>query len=86
MTKEWLKDAAERVLATYLEAFCGLLIASSAGMMSLSSVRAAALAAIPAALSVLKSIAASRLPGTVSPASVVRQLSPDPATLPTHEF
>lgn len=50
----YLLDLAERTLATYVVAFLGLLLAGGLDMLSLGSVRAAAVAAIPAALAVIK--------------------------------
>ncbi|HEX8344740.1 MAG TPA: hypothetical protein VF657_08350 [Actinoplanes sp.] len=50
-------DLIERALATYVQAFLGLVIAAGADVpfeFSISSARAAALAALPAALAVLK--------------------------------
>lgn len=78
MTKLWLRDALERVVATYVEAFAGLLIAAGTGLVTLSSVKAAAVAAIPAAVAVVKTLAAARVSGTVSAASV----APDPHAYP----
>jgi hypothetical protein len=54
----FFRDALERVLATYAQVFLGLLITS--GVTDLSAVQAAALAAIPAALSALKAVIAKR--------------------------
>ncbi|MEV5953717.1 holin [Streptomyces sp. NPDC051987] len=45
-------DLAERTVATYLEAFLGLLLAGS--VVDLSAAKAAAVAAIPAGLAVVK--------------------------------
>ena len=62
-------DAVERAVATYLQVFLGLLIVS--GVTDISTVKVAAVSAIPAGLSVLKSVLAERFaPGTVSPASL----------------
>ena len=67
----FFRDLAERAIATYVQTFVGLLIAGA--VISVDTVQAAAVAAIPAALSVVKSVLAERyVPGTVSPASVVR--------------
>ncbi|MFI1562213.1 holin [Streptomyces sp. NPDC020490] len=52
MTMTYFKDLAERVVATYLEAFVGLLLAGS--VVDLPAAKAAAVAAIPAALAVVK--------------------------------
>ena len=74
----WMRDTLERVVFTYLESLIGLLIASGTGLVTLGGVKAAAVAAIPAALTVAKSALAARVPGTVSPASVARD--PDVTT------
>ncbi|MGW6566433.1 holin [Streptomyces sp. NPDC054975] len=47
-------DTVERVAGTYAVAFLGLLLADGFDLTSLSAVKAAAIAAIPAGLSVLK--------------------------------
>ncbi|MFJ8603378.1 hypothetical protein ACIREM_32670 [Streptomyces shenzhenensis] len=49
---KFFTDLAERTIATYLEAFLGLLLASS--VVDLSTAKAAAIAAIPAGLAVVK--------------------------------
>ncbi|MFF9478058.1 N-acetylmuramoyl-L-alanine amidase [Streptomyces sp. NPDC014733] len=64
-----LADVAERTLATYVQSLLGLMAASSTtDMVSLSAWQAAAVSAIPAALSALKSTAGTALgrPGTAS--------------------
>lgn len=56
-TKFW-RDLAERAVATYVEALIGLLLASATfaeGTIDLSVIQTAIVAAIPAALSVIKS-------------------------------
>lgn len=61
MTQRFLRDLAERVGATYVQAFLGLLLASGFGVdgtVELSVVVKAAIAAIPAALSLLKGLLA----------------------------
>ena len=61
MTKRYIRDLAERVGATYLQALIGLLLLSGFGVdgvLDLSSVRKAAIAAIPAALSLVKGLLA----------------------------
>ena len=71
MNTVWLKDVAERTIATYLQAFIGLLLAGwTTDAIDLSLVQAAAVSAIPAALAVLKGALATKVPGTVSPASL----------------
>lgn len=47
-------DTVERTLGTYAVAFLGLLLADGFDLTSISSLKAAAIAAIPAGLSVLK--------------------------------
>ena len=70
-TRPFLRDLAERAISTYVQAFLGLLIAS--GVVDVAAIEAAAVAAIPAALSVVKSLLAERYaPGTISPASLAR--------------
>lgn len=67
----FLRDLAERAIATYIQALLGLLIVS--GVTDLAVVQTAAVAAIPAALSAIKSILAEKYaPGTVSPASLAK--------------
>jgi 3-hydroxy-3-methylglutaryl CoA synthase len=65
----FFRDMAERAIATYVQAFLGLLIASTT--LDIRVIQSAAVAAIPAALSVVKSVLAEKyVPGTVSPASL----------------
>lgn len=69
-TKQWVVDTLERTVATYLEVLFGLLIAQwTTDKLDLSLLATAALAAVPAALTVLKSAVAELKGGTVSPAS-----------------
>jgi len=70
--KRWALDTLERALATYAQAFIGLLIASPMLDLDLSTVRALAVAALPAALAVVKAALASRVQA-ISPASLVPQ-------------
>jgi hypothetical protein len=79
MNLRFLADLAERTVATYAQAALGLLLADSTGMISISGVKAAAVAALPAALavvkaalagSVLSSGTASALPATTDTAAV----------------
>ena len=61
MTDRYLRDLAERVASTYFQALIGLLIASGFGVdgvLDLSLVVKAAIAALPAALSLLKGLLA----------------------------
>lgn len=70
--KRWTLDTLERALATYAQSFIGLLIASPMLDLDLSTVRALAVAALPAALAVVKAALASRVQA-ISPASLVPQ-------------
>jgi hypothetical protein len=70
-TKKFWVDAVERVVATYVETFLGLMIGSAfvdSGKLNMGAVTAAAVAALPAALSLIKALVASRLgdPATAS--------------------
>lgn len=65
----WLRDCAERATATALQTFLALVLAGS--LTDIATLKAAAVSALAAALSVVKSALAARIPGTVSPASVV---------------
>lgn len=69
MSREFLKDLAERAFATYVEALIGFLIVS--GVTDLSVVKSALVAAIPAALSVIKS-GLAKLTGDPESASLVK--------------
>ena len=83
MNSTFLRDTLERTVATYLEALLGLIIANGAGLVTLDGVKSAAIAAIPAALAVLKSILASRVPNTVSAASLAKNpTETNPGNLP----
>lgn len=55
---KFLADLFERAFATYLQAFAGFLIAGGIAI-NIATIEAAGLAAIPAALSVLKSMIAT---------------------------
>lgn len=74
--KNWLIDAAERVISTYVQAFLGLVIAAGLDAMSMSTLRAAAVAALPAALSALKAVVA-RTVGSPDDASLVPDIEDD---------
>ena len=68
----FFRDLAERAISTYVQTAIGLLIVS--GVTDLAALQTAAVAAIPAALSVVKSVLAEKYaPGTVSPASLVKR-------------
>lgn len=75
MTKQWVIDTLERTLATYVEVFLGLLVATWAtDKLDLTLLSVAALSAVPAALTVLKSALADLKGGTVSPASLAPEV------------
>lgn len=61
-------DIAERALWTFAQGFLGVFTLTDTG-----SARAAAVAGAMAVLSLVKSLAATRAAGTISPASLVRQ-------------
>lgn len=52
--RKFLVDLTERTLGTYAVAFLGLLLADGTDLMSVSAVMAAAVAALPASLTVVK--------------------------------
>jgi hypothetical protein len=54
LNRAFLTDLADRTLSTYLQAFLGLELSDVTNLTSLGSTKAAALAALPAALAVLK--------------------------------
>lgn len=66
--KLWARDTAERALFTFVQAFAATWVVGG----GMSSARSAAVAGAAAVLAVVKAAAASRVSGTVSPASVVR--------------
>lgn len=71
ITRTFVADMLERAVATYIQVFIGLLMVS--GVTDLVAVQSAAVAAIPAGLSVVKSVLAEKYaPGTVSPASLAK--------------
>lgn len=87
MNKRFLLDLAERTAATYAQALLGLLLADSTGLISLGAVKAAAVAALPAALAVIKAAlagsvltsgTASLLPAPTVPSTAVEQAPADP--------
>jgi uncharacterized membrane protein len=75
ISPEFLRDAAERVVSTYLQAFLGLLIVS--GVTDLDAIQSAAIAAVPAALSALKALLATKFGDPDSAAML-----PDPHPAP----
>ncbi|MGW1979230.1 holin [Streptomyces sp. NPDC001889] len=62
MTSRLLLDTVERTIGTYVVTLLGLLLADGVDLTDMSALRAAALASIPAALSVVKA-AVGRLIG-----------------------
>lgn len=66
--RKFLIDVSERAIATYIEVVIGLLLV--AGPLNLDKVEVALVAAIPAALAVVKAAIASRL-GEKGTASLV---------------
>lgn len=67
--RAWILDTLERTVATYVQAFVGLVVASPVLDLNLSTLRALAVAALPAALAVVKAALASRV-RAISPASL----------------
>ncbi|MFD5435099.1 holin [Kitasatospora sp. NPDC127067] len=59
--RKFILDLVERTVATYAAAFLGLLLADRFDLTSISSLKAAAVAALPAALTVLKGAVATRV-------------------------
>ncbi|MFD0405031.1 holin [Kitasatospora sp. NPDC127116] len=57
--RKFVLDLVERTVATYAVAFLGLLLADGVDLASVGTLRAAAVAALPAALTVLKSAVAT---------------------------
>lgn len=75
ISKRYIVDLVERTVATYLETFIGLLIASgldvAAPLTRMAVVEKAAVAALPAALAVVKS-GLARLRGNGDSASMAK--------------
>jgi len=57
-----VKDVLERAVATYVQAVVGLVLAAGATSLEMSTLRAAAVGAVPAALAVVKGWLATVLP------------------------
>lgn len=72
ISKSWAVDAAERVVMSFALTFLGAVLAAGNTSINLTTVHAAALAGFVAALTVVKSLIASFVPGTISPASLVK--------------
>jgi hypothetical protein len=88
MTNRYLLDLAERVIATYVEAFLGLVIASGFGVngvVNLSLLQVAAVSALPAALAVVKA-GLAKLKGDPATASLVDVAPPAPPIEDSHAF
>ncbi|MEV6674075.1 holin [Streptomyces sp. NPDC051162] len=60
LSKKVLLDILERTLAAYVTTFLGLLIADGFDLTDVSALKAAAIASLPAALSVIKGAIGSR--------------------------
>lgn len=69
----FLRDATERIIATYLQAFIGLVAAAGATGFDVSTLRAAAIAAAPAALAAVKALFA-KAAGDPDTASLLRDV------------
>ena len=65
----WLRDCVERAVMTAVQSFLALVLAGT--VSDVATLKAAAVSAVAAGLSVVKSMFARRIPGTVSPASLV---------------
>ncbi|GAA2982872.1 holin [Kitasatospora sp. NPDC006786] len=70
--RKFILDLVERTVATYAAAFLGLLLADRFDLTSISSLKAAAVAALPAALTVLKGAVATRVGDSTSAALLGR--------------
>ncbi|MGW2367213.1 holin [Streptomyces sp. NPDC001667] len=68
LSKKVLLDILERALAAYVTTFLGLLIADGFDLTDVSALKAAAIASLPAALSVIKGAIGSRFGDTNSAA------------------
>lgn len=53
---KFLKDLFERTISTYIQVFLGLLLAGASDTLDVSTLKAAAVSAIPAALAVIKGL------------------------------
>ncbi|MGW6395400.1 holin [Streptomyces sp. NPDC055103] len=70
-----LLDTVERTVGTYAVAFLGLLLADGFDLTNLGAVKAAAIAAVPAALSVVKAAVGSLIGDQSTVGWVPRQRS-----------
>lgn len=66
----WPVDAVYRVARSSVQAFCAALLASATGLADLTVWRAATVTAGMAALTAIKTVIASKVPGTITPASL----------------
>jgi Putative lactococcus lactis phage r1t holin len=84
MNKSFLVDLVERTAATYVETVAGLMLADTTHLLSLGDAKAAAVAALPAAFSVVKSALAGSLgaSGSASMAPAPKPLSAGADTTP----
>lgn len=82
MNKQFLLDLVERTIATYVQAVLGLLLADSTQLVHIGTVRVAAVAALPAALAVVKGALAGSI-GTSGTASVLPSRTPPTTPAPT---
>ncbi|MCC3772335.1 holin [Streptomyces sp. UNOC14_S4] len=71
-SRKVLVDILERTLAAYVTTFLGLIIADGFDLTSVSALKAAAIASLPAALSVIKGAIGSRFGDTSSAAWLPR--------------
>ena len=81
LDRSQLFDVLERALSTYAQSVVGLIAASGKTDLSLSTMKMIAVSAAPAALSILKSYAASILPIGDASGSLVKTTA-DPVELP----
>lgn len=54
LNRAFLKDVADRTVSTYVQAFVGLELSDMTNLTSIGATKAVAIAALPAALAVLK--------------------------------
>jgi type II secretory pathway pseudopilin PulG len=71
-TKQWLIDVAERTFWTFVETFLSIVLVAGVANWDISTLRAAGLSALAAALAVVKGAIASARAGTISPASTAK--------------
>ena len=81
-TRQWFKDMAERALATFVQAFLAIIIASET--LNVSTLKAAMVAGIAAVLSAVKSALATKVgnPSSASLAPSVGAEEPTPGEAP----